>query len=93
MQVTVEYAAQVKQAVGIGREDITLEGPCSPAELVEELVRRHGETLASVLLDSEGRPQRSILVFLGEDQVRLDDTSRQLADGDTLTLLSPVSGG
>jgi len=93
MQVTVEYAAQVRQATGISREEVTLAEPCSAAELVRELVARHGEPLGSVLLNSEGQPQRSILAFLGEDQVRLDDASVQLADGDTLTLLSPVSGG
>jgi len=93
MNVTVEYAAQVKRAAGIAREEISLDQPCGLAELVTQLAERHGDPLKSILLDSSGRPQPSILVFIGDDQVRWDDQTVQVSDGQTVTLLSPVSGG
>ncbi|MBQ16874.1 MAG: hypothetical protein CMJ65_07090 [Planctomycetaceae bacterium] len=93
MNVTVEYAAQVKQVAGIGSESIELAAPCTIAELARQVAERHGGPLSNILLDGEGAPRRSILVFLGEDQVRWDDDSTLVRDGDTVTLLSPVSGG
>ncbi len=93
MNVTVEYAAQVKQAAGVGSESIELATPCTLAELARQVAKRHGEPLSGILLDGAGAPRRSILVFLGEDQVRWDDDSTLVRDGDIVTLLSPVSGG
>jgi molybdopterin converting factor small subunit len=92
MQVTVEYAAQVKRVAGIASETIEVNSACTVQELVKQAVDRHGDALRRVLLDSGGELQRSILVFVGEDQARWDDHV-ELKDGDTVTLLSPISGG
>ena len=93
MNVTVEYAAQVKRLAGVGSEQIELAAPCTIADLARQVAARHGEPLTAILLDDAGAPRRSILVFLGEDQLRWDDESILVHDGDTVTLLSPVSGG
>ena len=93
MQVTVEYAAQVKQVAGVARDVIELDQPSPVAEIARQVAANGNEGLAGILLDENGQPRPSILVFKGEDQVRWDDTATLVADGETITLLSPVSGG
>ena len=93
MQVTVEYAAQIRHVAGVARDVIELDGPCPVAEVARRVAASRGEALAEILLDENGQPRPSILVFKGENQVRWDDTATQVTDGETITLLSPVSGG
>ena len=93
MQVTVEYAAQIKRVAGVARDVIELDGPCEVAEIARRVAANRGEGLAEILLDENGQPRPSILVFLGNLQLRWDDTTTRVEDGLTITLLSPVSGG
>ncbi|NOX54903.1 MAG: MoaD/ThiS family protein [Planctomycetes bacterium] len=92
MKVKVEYAAQVKRAAGVSSEEFEFTGPCTLGELLDRIVERHGDAIREVLLDQEGCLQPSMLVFVGEDQVR-GDQARPLQDGDVVTFLPPISGG
>ncbi len=92
MKVTVEYAAQVKQAAGVGSETVEVDAGCSLQQLVRRVADDHGEALQRVILDGNGDLHPSILLFVGDDQVRWD-TEVSLNDSDVVTLLSPVSGG
>ena len=92
MRITVEYAAQLRQAAGTSREELDLDPGCTPADLVRRIAAAHGDPLSPLLLDPTGNPRRSILLFVGDDQVR-SNTPVELRDGDSVTLLSPVSGG
>jgi len=93
MQITVEYAAQIKRVAGVAQDVIELDGPSPVAEVARQVAASRGGDFAEILLDENGQPRHSILVFKGEDQVRWDDTATLVADGETITLLSPVSGG
>lgn len=92
MRVTVEYAAQLRQAAGTSREELELDPGCTLADLVRRVAAAHGGPLEPLLLDAAGDPRRSVLLFVGDDQVR-GDTPVELQNGDSVTLLSPVSGG
>ena len=91
MRVTVEYTAQLRQVAGTTREQLDLDAGCTLADLVRRVAAARAP-LAPLLLDSAGDPRRSILLFVGDDQARCD-TPVELRDGDSVTLLSPVSGG
>jgi molybdopterin converting factor small subunit len=52
----------------------------------------HPESLRPIVINAAGEIQPSLLIFLGDDQVVRDDT-KELADGDTLTIMTPISGG
>ena len=91
MTVTISYSAQVRAAAGTPVEKVDLPAPCSPAELVQYLCRLH-EPLRRVLLDGDGKPYASVLLFIGDEQVRWN-TPRQVKDGDAISILSPISGG
>lgn len=91
MQITVEYTAQLKRAAGVPAETFELDDDGALDDLVQQIVRRHGNPLRSVLLGEDGRLHPSILVFVGERQLHADDGS--LGDGDVVSFLSPISGG
>jgi molybdopterin converting factor small subunit len=92
MQITIEYAAQAKQAAGTGRECLDLAPPLCVRDLLPQLARRHGEALARLLLTADGAPQPALLVFVGDEQVA-PDAPRALRPGDVLTILPPIAGG
>ncbi len=92
MNVTVEYAAQLKRAAGIASETIEIDVPCTLQDLISNLANKHDDSLRNLLFDSDGNLQRSILVFVGDHQVRWDE-QLELKDSDVVTLLPPISGG
>ncbi|QDU82856.1 ThiS family protein [Polystyrenella longa] len=92
MRVTVEYMAQIKRAAGHGREEIELPEESTLADALQLLAKSHGEPLSVMLLDATGQPINSLLLFLGQDQVRLEENPL-LVDGSELTISTPISGG
>ena len=92
MKVTIEYAAQVKRAAGTASEGVEVEPPCTVQQLVSRVAENHGDPLKSLLLDSNGQLHPSILLFVGDDQIRWK-TAVELSDRDVVTILSPISGG
>lgn len=92
MQIRVEYAAQIKRAAGQSAESFEWQSPCTIGDVLERVVKQHGEPMENVLFDGDRRVHPSILMFVGDTQVR-SDQNRELQDGDVLTILSPISGG
>jgi molybdopterin converting factor small subunit len=92
MQVTIEYAAQLKAAAGAACERVAVDAPCTVEECIRLAAERHGESLRKLLLGEDGSLHSSILVFVGDEQVRWSKP-RELKEGDVVTLLSPISGG
>lgn len=92
MKVTVEYAAQVKRAAGVASEIVELPPGATLQQLVQTVVSLRGDQLAGVLLADDGGLHPSILVFVGDEQVR-GEAARPLREGDTVSFLSPISGG
>jgi len=92
MKVTVEYTAQVKRAAGIGAEELELDADSSIRDLVAHIADAHGDPLRGILLDAAEEVHPSLLLFVGDNQVRPGD-SAPLSDRDIVTILSPISGG
>lgn len=92
MQVTIEYEAQIKRAVGTGRESFDVSEGCSLPELIQQAVDQHPESLANLIFDEAGHISSTILIFVNNQQVRDFDTV-ELAEQSVVTLLSPISGG
>lgn len=89
MRVQVEYVAQVRTSAGLSEEAIELASGATVAELVETVCRGR-DSLVSVLCDAAGKLHSSVLVFVGDVQAASDTVLR---DGNTVTFLSPISGG
>jgi len=92
MRVTVEYAAQIKRAAGVASESVTIEAPYTLRELISRITAEHGESLANLLLGDDGGLSPSILLFVGDTQVR-EGMTTELHENDVVTVLSPISGG
>ena len=91
MKITVKYMAQVKHAAGAASEVVDLPQLCPVAELIVRLAERHGDSLRRMLLETDGKVQPALLVFVGDEQV--DAETAALSDGDVVTVLSPMAGG
>lgn len=92
MRVTVEYFAQLRGSTGVPSRTVDIDGECTAQELITRLAEEYGQAFRSLVLNGNGALQPSILLFVGERQVRWHE-ARALADGDALFLASPVAGG
>ncbi|HLY08729.1 MAG TPA: MoaD/ThiS family protein [Planctomycetota bacterium] len=92
MKVTVKYSAQARVATGLSSEVIELDEPTTVHDLVIRLARQHGSAFRRLALDAGGCPHPSLLVAIGDEQVRPSD-HRKVAPGETITILTPISGG
>ncbi|HVE42320.1 MAG TPA: MoaD/ThiS family protein [Planctomycetota bacterium] len=92
MKVTVKYAAQARVATGLASEEVELDEPTTIHDLVIRLARQHGSAFRRLALDANGCPHPSLLVAIGDDQVRSGD-HRKVASGETVTIITPISGG
>src|SRR5262245_58811524 len=88
VKITVKYMAQLKRAAGIDGEEVELRAGCTVEVLVRRLAER--EAVRGLLIDGDDKPQRALLVFVGDEQV---DRRRTLHDNDHITLLTPMAGG
>ena len=88
MSVTVTYAGQAREAAGTACETSSAR---DVASLVRDVAARH-PALQPLLLRADGSPHPSLLIVVGDDQVRVDDP-RPLRDGETVTVMTPISGG
>jgi molybdopterin synthase catalytic subunit len=79
--VTVRYFAAAREAAGVAAEPVPLAGERTVSALLADLERRH-PTLGPLV--------GTLRVARAERFVRPDEV---LADGDTVALIPPVSGG
>lgn len=91
MQIHLRYMAQIKRAAGVSQETFEVAAPCSVSDVLVKLATERTALGPFVLTDSGAR-RPSLLVTLGEKMLNASDNP-PLADGDTLTLMTPMSGG
>ena len=90
MKITVQYLAQVKRAAGCCCETVSAAESVTLRDLLRDLAGRHDQAFRSLLIDDAEEPRRSLLFFVGDEHAEL---SRQLHDGDAITILAPMAGG
>ena len=84
MKITVSYTAQARDAAGTASEPLELSDGATVKDLVDAVAARHGESLAKII------DHPSVILVVGDAQAPLD---RPLRDGETVTVLSLISGG
>lgn len=92
MKVTIAYETQLKRAIGTSRETLEVSQGATIDEVVRAAADRHDDAVRQILLNDEGNVRRSVLVFLDDEQIERT-ADRSLSGGETITLMSPVSGG
>lgn len=92
MKISVIYCARLRSVTGVSREVFEVGETCPLQEVTNQVIQRRGELASGVLLDGGNTLQRGILVCVNDEQVDPRDT-RILHDGDSVTFMSPISGG
>ena len=92
MRVSVQYTAQLKQALGTSHDEFELESNVSLQELVSQILARHGEPFRQYALDANDQLQSTIIVCVDDEQVE-NAAEYQIKIDSTITLLSAISGG
>ena len=92
MEIEVHYATQVKRAAGMRSETVNVPDDCTVHALLRQVAGQHGEGLQKLLLSEAGDVQPGLLLFLGDSQVTAGEDP-PLQSGQSLTIMSPISGG
>jgi molybdopterin synthase sulfur carrier subunit len=80
-------------ATALGKKEIKVEGN-SLREAMDSLIREHGEEFKSKILDSSGKPQRHIRIYINGKDIRfLKQLNTPLNDVDEVLILPSVVGG
>ena len=91
MKIHMNYFAQVRQSAGGENETLDIKGGDTRA-LLALLAERHGDAFRSLVLDEKGDPRPGIILLLNDQPVPRGE-SKALADGDRISIFSPVAGG
>ena len=89
MEVTVLFTTQLKAALGRSDQDLSLADEATVKDAIDSLAKQHPDHFAKLVM-ADGKLLPSILLSVNDQQVEIDAT---LKHGDTLTLLSAISGG
>lgn len=90
MKIKVAFTTQLKAALGKGGQEVTLGAAATVQDAIDALVAQHHKPFGELVISDDGTLLPSILLSLNDQQV---EPSQSLADGDTLTILSAISGG
>jgi molybdopterin converting factor small subunit len=92
VNITAIYTTQLKAALGKATESIELADDATIGTLIAALTERHGDDFTRFVLDQAGNLLPSIILCIGDEQVAPGNDT-PLADGDSVTFLSAISGG
>lgn len=92
IQVRLEYTAQLKRAAGGAAETVLLPAGGTLRTACTEAARGRGGEFERLLLTDAGEVQPTLLVFHCDQPVP-PGADPVLRDGDTVTIMTPISGG
>ena len=91
MIINVQYTTQLRAALGRSDEKVEFNEDATLQMLLATLSTRHPEAFSRFVWDSDQRLLPNLIVTVGDQQVT--SMQQRLGDGDTVTLLSAISGG
>ena len=92
MQVTFQYTGQLANVVGASEESVELTDSRLGAA-IGELVAKHGDGYARLVLDGDGNLRPSLLVVLDGEQAEGEKAELDLSGVKTVMLMTPIAGG
>jgi len=92
MIIKLRFTAQLKDAAGVGSDQIELLKNEKIQSFLKRTVDKYGSTYGNILFDEKGMYRHSNLIVVNQVQENYEENTL-LNDGDELMLLSPVAGG
>lgn len=92
MNIEITYHAQIRLAAGSASEKVAAEPGTTVVALLTARAACHGEAFRRLVLDDHGRVRPGIIVLLN-DRPLAPGADPALADGNRISLFSPVAGG
>lgn len=90
MEIKVAFTTQLKAAIGKSEASLVLHDSATVRDAIEALVSSYPAEVALLVLNESQELLPSIVLCVNDQQV---DDKWPLSDGDTVTLLSAISGG
>ncbi len=92
MKIQVEYYAHLRDAAGVGREELEVPEGATIEQLARTIAQKHGPRMRQLLLDSQGKPAAHLVFAVGDRQISAGECV-VLHDRDQISILPPISGG
>ncbi|MCW3996365.1 MAG: MoaD/ThiS family protein [Candidatus Bathyarchaeota archaeon] len=95
MQVKVHYISLVKSYTNKSQEEITLNDDATVGQLLDQIAKAYGPKFSQEVYDPDKKEMKSTFVAMlnGVHINQLKGTSTPLKNGDTLILMSLMTGG
>jgi len=92
MKVKINYLGQIRKATNTNEEFIECNRDSTIQDFIKnELCQKHVD-LKKLILESDGTLRSIILIFDDKTKV-IEDVPRNLKDGSTITIMTPITGG
>jgi len=94
MNIRVQYYALIREVVQKEEEGIVLTENSSLHDLLELLVKEHGEDFKDLFFEKNGDVAHRILIFIDGSEVDLaKDENMRLENGSKVQFFQPIGGG
>lgn len=95
ISVRVRAIGPIYRILGVKEFDVALEAGATIENLLHHLVEQYGDALAQLVMDGEGHimARHTRILVNGRDLFVLNDADTVLADGDVISMMSPIAGG
>jgi molybdopterin converting factor small subunit len=95
MQVKVHYISLVKSYTNKSQDEITLSNDASVAQLLDRIAEMYGKQFTSEVYDPDKKEMKQTFVAMvnGVLMDQLKGVNTPLKDGDTIILMSLMTGG
>jgi molybdopterin converting factor small subunit len=93
MEIKIQYTGQLANLTGTPEESVDLKSGTTLAQMISELVSRHGSDYSDLLLNAQGNLRPSLLVIFDGEQAEAPLESLVLDDVHTVMLMTPIAGG
>ncbi|MFT4538188.1 MAG: molybdopterin converting factor small subunit [Planctomycetota bacterium] len=92
MRITIELMAQLRVVFGAGALQLEVPAGATLAQVLQQLVRDHGDESCCWILDEDGARSRTVIATLAGATLP-PGSDPALSDGDSIFLFSPIAGG
>lgn len=94
MEITVHYFAVLRKLTGKRQEKIKIKEDSTLEDVLAVLVEKYGERFKQYISPPKGKKGLQLVLLINnQDSNQLNGLKATLKDGDTLSLVLPITGG